>query len=399
MLALVWLVYFSFGITIGSLPALVSPIIDDLQLTNSQMGLVLGAWQLVYIATAAPLGSFVDRLGIRRSLSIGTVVILISLVARSLAVDFYTLFFAVALFGVGGPIVSVGAPKLVAIWFSEGERGAASGIYSTAPVFGAAFALVTGGNIVLQLFGTWRGMALIYGPIVLSAFALWLLLARDSPNPMPSRHTTSPGAFVQKSDTWMDLLKLRNVQVVLLLAIGTFFINHGLISWTPSLLQERGLTLSQAGSWSAIATVVGATGLITIPSASKHGRRVVIIATLLIIFGVSSTGLVFFSGPALVSSLAVSVVARSPVTPILMLVLMDTPGVGPRHMGVAAGMFFAAAEVGGFGGPFLIGLMRDVTDSLDASIFLLTGLSAAMAIVVPLIREQNRAIINVCSSE
>ena len=117
MLFLVWLLYASFGVTVATIPPLVEPIIDDLNMSSTQMGLVLGAWQFVYIFTALPLGAIVDRFGVRRSLGIGIIIVWVSLVLRGLAVDFYTLLFVVALFGVGGPIISIGAPKVVSLWF------------------------------------------------------------------------------------------------------------------------------------------------------------------------------------------------------------------------------------------------------------------------------------------
>ena len=67
MLALTWLVYACFGIVGGSLPPLVGSVTGDLALSSTQMGLVLGAWQLMYIGTATPLGALVDRFGARRS--------------------------------------------------------------------------------------------------------------------------------------------------------------------------------------------------------------------------------------------------------------------------------------------------------------------------------------------
>ena len=68
MLGLVWLLYFSFGLTITTIAPLVIPIVEDLNMTYGQMGFVLGTWQLIYIFTAYPLGYLVDRFGVRKSL-------------------------------------------------------------------------------------------------------------------------------------------------------------------------------------------------------------------------------------------------------------------------------------------------------------------------------------------
>ena len=80
MLALIWLVYVGFGITVGSFPPLVSFISEDLGLSSTEMGLVLGAWQLVYIFTASPIGRLIDKYGVRKSVTVGLIIILISFI-------------------------------------------------------------------------------------------------------------------------------------------------------------------------------------------------------------------------------------------------------------------------------------------------------------------------------
>ena len=42
----------------------------------------------------------------------------------------YSILGALAFFGLGGPLISVGAHKLISIWFNERERKLAMGIYS-----------------------------------------------------------------------------------------------------------------------------------------------------------------------------------------------------------------------------------------------------------------------------
>ena len=142
MLALVWLLYASFGIIHRSVSPLITPIIADLNMSYSQMGLVLGSWQLTFIAAAAFAGAALDKWGIRLSLFLGTVVIALSIGLRYFASGFWSFLFVVALFGVGGPMISVGCPKTIALWFSGKDRGTAVGLYTTGPWVGGAVAVV-----------------------------------------------------------------------------------------------------------------------------------------------------------------------------------------------------------------------------------------------------------------
>ena len=57
VLAAVWLVYSCFGLTTQTMGTLVKSITDDLGISYTKMGSILGAWPLVYIAMAIPLGA------------------------------------------------------------------------------------------------------------------------------------------------------------------------------------------------------------------------------------------------------------------------------------------------------------------------------------------------------
>ena len=133
----VWCLYFAFGLNMASLAPLVAVIESDLGIRHTQMGTVLGAWQLVFIVAAIPCGMLLDQIGARRALVLGGVLMAASALLRSYAVTYPELFIAVGLFGLGGPIVSAGAPKVVGQWFEGRQRGLAMGIYMTVPGLGA----------------------------------------------------------------------------------------------------------------------------------------------------------------------------------------------------------------------------------------------------------------------
>jgi CP family cyanate transporter-like MFS transporter len=382
MLALVWLMYASFGITQGSIPPVAGLVIEDLGITYSQMGLVLGFWQLVYIGTSFPLGHLIDRLGIRRSLGIGILFVWLSLCLRGLAPNFTVLLFAMALFGIGGPIISIGAPKVVSMWFRSEDRGLAAGIYTTGPLVGSAIALATAASLVLPLTGSWRGIAPVYGAIVFLVMAAWWILAKDRGHQFARSRPRDSGY-----QTFRRIARIRTVRVVLVLAVGSFFMSHGLMAWTPSVLHERGMTLSQAGWWSAAGTAAGVVGLILLPLAGRYISRSLTLRILFVVSAISNLGLITLRGPALIGALILSNIARAPFMPLLILILMETPGVGSAFMGAAAGLFFSAAEIGGVGGPLVLGVTRDISGSLDLGVLALVAVALVMTFVVPLVRE------------
>lgn len=99
ILSMGWLIYFCFGLINTAVAPLVAPIMLDLGLSYTQMGVIAGAWQLVYIFTAQLLGLLIDRLGVYRSLLLGGAIISASSLLRALASGFWGLFFSLGEIG------------------------------------------------------------------------------------------------------------------------------------------------------------------------------------------------------------------------------------------------------------------------------------------------------------
>ena len=385
MLALGWLAYFAFGIASGSLAPLVSPVMHDLNLSSAHMGLVLGVWQLVYIFTALPLGAAVDRLGVRRAVALALVVITLSLALRAAATSFWTLFAAVALFGVGGPVVSIGVPKIVAEWFPARERGRAAGLYTTGPTIGGVVVLTTAAGVLLPLVGSWRLVLLTFTVTGAGALLLWTLGYRDRPGAGPPRER--PAVPARPRGTWLTLLRDRNMRLLLVLAVGSFVVNHGLSAWQPTFLEDAGFDLAAAGRWTAAGTLCGLLTALIVPGLTRAGGRRVALMALLLASAAGLAGMTLLREGPLVTATVVTAMARAPMLPLMMLLLMEQPGVGARHLGVGAGLLFAAAEIGGFGGPALLGVVRDHAGSLAPGMVGLAAVSLLMIAAVHRVRE------------
>ena len=391
MLGLVLMVYTCFGISAGSLAPLVETMREDLGISSSGMGIILGAWQLTYVFSSYALGTLVDRLGVRKSMGLGIAIVALGLALRAAAVDFYSLFFFVALLGVGGPIISIGAPKMAAIWFVGRGRGMGAGIYNAGPAIGGFLVLALTNSVVVPLTGHWRLSFVAYGAVALIATAVWWLLARDAPQGNPARpaasYRTESEAEPSAIETFKLLLKTRNVQIVLLLAFASFFLNHGLTQWLPTVFTDRGMSDARAGYLAAIPMLVGIPGLLSIPYLLHHGLRGKGLVVLMMTSALAILGLFSLGGPALIGTLVVSGVSNTAIMPVMTLVLMETPGVGRRHIGAAAGIFFTFAEVGGFTGPLFLGLLRDLTDTLTSGLVMLAVVSGIASLAAFLIIE------------
>ena len=371
MLLLIWSVYSCFGIVSGSLAPISPLLIKDLNLTYTHMGIILGFWQFIYIFTAMPTGNIIDKWQLKKSITIGMIVMLASMILRGFSINFISLLLSVGLFSFGGPIASSGSPKLVATWFKEKDRGIASGIYATGPVIGNAIAFASAPIIAINIFNNWRGVSIIYGIILIIVLMIWLLFAKNKPN-------NEPEISIQKV-SYRELIKINTVKIIMFLSIIFFFISHSLGAWAPSILIDKNFSITNAGYITSISTIISLISLIFITSVFKKGKRKNAIIYILLISSVASLGIAFFSGFKLIFSIFLIFSVKRSLMPLSTLILMEHKDIGPQKIGTAAGMFFASAEIGGFSGPFIIGLLRDFTNShqigfLFSSILCLTGI-------------------------
>lgn len=389
MLAGVWLSYFSFGLTQTALAPLVEPITRELGMSNSQMGMVLGAWQLVYIGSASICGAFLDRFGLRIGLLIAGLIIAASGVLRAFAQDFETLFLAVALFGFGGPLISVGAPKLISQWFHGDERGFAMGLYISGPSTGNITAVALTNSVMVPLVGDWRVVLLSYAAAVFVIALTWLTIASHPVNRELERQAAS-GPRAGQLQIFRELLAMRAVQIVLVMSVGIFFFNHSLNNWLPEILRRTGMSPSHAGYWAAVPPALGIIGALIIPRFAVPRRRFFILGMLFVLAGVATILIHSNSPVVLAAGLICQGLARSSMMPVMVLVLIEARGINMKNTGAAGGLFFSAAELGGVLGPLTLGFVSDVTGGFDAGINLLSAICLVLLCLLWLLRQESR---------
>lgn len=382
VLAGVWLAYYCFGLTIVTLAPLVAEISNELGLSRSQMGVILGAWQIVYIGSAIPLGVLLDRTGVRRGLMFAFVMIAISVVLRSQAVDYTSLFLAVALFGLGGPLVSVGAPKTISLWFGGRDRGMAMGIYMTAPMLGSMAGLsLTNGLFMPLMDGDWRAVMLLYASfIIVSSLTWWIITAHRDCKQVEQEYATRSTGF--QTEDFNRLIRIPAFQIVLAMSIGIFFCNHSMNNWLPEILRSKGIDATTAGYMAAVPVVFSVLSSLAIPRFAVPKRRVWILGVLFIGFGSSSIMLQANEGFWLTMGLITQGIARGSAMTLSILVLLDIPSVGTERAGVAGGIFFSVAEVGGVSGPMLMGVVSDLNDGFSAALNMLLGMSVVLLLLL-----------------
>lgn len=386
MLAGVWLLYFAFAMSITSIAPLVYKIMGDLDLHRGEMGTVLAAWQLTYIFSSVPGGGLLDRFGPRRTMFVAMLIIAGSVFLRGFASDYWTLIFAVMVFGLGGPMISSGAPKVVSLWFTGKDRGLAMGLYFTGNASGGIAAVALTNSVFLPLVGgDWRDvMFLVAGFVILSGL-IWLAIsAHPASRAMEAKLKAEPkrGSL----EVFVELVRDPVVRLVLLMALFILFYNHGMNHWLPELLRSYGMTPTQAGYWAAIPTLFGMVAALSLPRLATPEWRFQILLGLF--FGAAVAALMVWSasGPLLAAGLVIQGMCRGAMTSISILLLMDTGDGNSNRVGAASGLYFSVGEVGGVLGPMSMGALAHWTGDFDASLFMMCGVACLLMIILTRLR-------------
>jgi len=380
VLAGCWLNYFIFGLSITGLAPLVSQIMRELSISASGMGAVLGAWQFVYIFVAIPLGLMLHRFGPGRMLVVGAAIIAASGFLRAAAGSYGALLGAVALFGLGGPILSAGIPQTVGRWFTGPERGLAMGIYITGPAVAGIIAYSATPAVLLpSMGGDWRAVLRLWAWCAVIAAGIWFVIwlggrRLAGANRLPASEAGSGSGLTAAREMLGD----RRVLLLLLAAIGSFTIEHGLRNWLPEIIRASGRSPEEAGFLAALPVLVGVASALTFPRLATPERRALILRSL---YALSAAGLVLLHAwmpSMLIAGLVVVGIASGSTMTVTLLTLIEQEVVGPGRAGLAGGLFFSLAEIGGVGGPVLIGVTRDVTGGFGVALWLLGALACLL---------------------
>ncbi|MDS0300575.1 MFS transporter [Halogeometricum sp. S1BR25-6] len=396
LLAFATLGYFLYTFSWFSLAAYLVPIIDALGLSGTEAGVVTGAVQLSYIPLALVSGLVIDRLGSRVSLGVGLLVVGVAHVLRGSATGFTTVVAPTLLLGVGGTAVTFGLPKLVSELFPAERAGAMSSVYTVGSTLGSATVFAVAQPLVDPLVTGWRQFFTYTGVFVVAFALLWFAVSWGLWDRV-ERFGDDDGRTFALASVTDDLARvLTHRGLLLLVVVGTvqLFISHGLSNWLVAILRARGMAPALAGTLASLFVFVRIIGIVGVPALSDHfsTRRLPIIACG--IAGAVGTVGLLASGSVwtlLVSLALVGVFAVGGLAPLVRAIPIEMEGIGPGLTAVATGLIFTVGEVGGFLGPFTIGVVYDRTGTFGPALVALAAASLLTAVAGYVMEEPARA--------
>jgi MFS family permease len=131
------------------LALLLEPIRRDLELSDTQMGLIMGsAFALFYTILGLPIGRLADRYSRRGIIAAGITIWCLMTAACGLSRNFVQLFLARVGVGVGEATLNPSALSLISDYFPRERRGRAISFYNMGVAVGAGIAMILGGWVI-----------------------------------------------------------------------------------------------------------------------------------------------------------------------------------------------------------------------------------------------------------
>lgn len=322
---------------------LAKEISQSLNLNLVQVGVVWGAGSLPMIFTALLGGAAGDKLGPKRILIAGSLLVGIFGAARGFANDYATMVVLTILIGSLSPLLPMNNMKLAGAWFPSHQLGLANGALSMGMAFGFMLGAMLSATVMSPWLGGWRNVLIVYG-ILGALFTIpWLL----TPPPPRSQMTPEAAPRVSIQSSILAVIRLKNVWLLGLALFGFGGCVQGLLGYLPLYLRSVGWEAARADGTLTLFHSVSL--LFVLPIAlwsDRLGSRkgLLIMASLMIALG---TGLLsFVSGGLVWLAVFLAGFARDAAMAIFFTMVMETRGVGSQYAGTATGLTMALSAIG-----------------------------------------------------
>lgn len=363
-----FLAFFSLNILNTSYSIVMALIKADLALTYTMSGALTSVYFVGYAIGQVPWGTMADRIGSKRVMVASILGIAVSTILFGFAQGFWQAALARLVAGLLGAGVFVPGVRLVSGWFPPEERGTALGILS----IGGSVGLITSSTLspyIATIIG-WRGTIMGIGLLGLTLTAvLWVTLKDNEAEDRTGGDGDLRDVFADRSFWALGLIQMARLGA-----------NYAFIAWLPLLLREEfGMSLVAAGAAFSLFNVAGMAanplgGIIS----DRLGERIVLLVSFAVL-AVSTFAFTLVRGGLPLYAVILVIgwfinFVRSPSFALIPRLY------GVERAGRISGLQNTFASIGALILPFLIGYIKDATDSYWAGWIALSLVLGAVAV-------------------
>lgn len=375
----------------------------DLGLSATAFGIGAGLFFLTYALSEIPSNLIMHKVGAR--FWIMRIMITWGIISAGMAFvqGEWSFYIMRMLLGVAEAGLFPGVMYFLTQWFVVKDRAKANGMF----LLGVSIANIVGaplGGLLLTMDGFaglhgWQWMFIVEGlPACLLAYVVWkklpdrptqaTFLSREEATDLEARIAAEEkaGAEASGNHRLRDVLKDRQI----LLVVGIYFTHqiavYALSYFLPSIIGTYGkLTPLQIGLLTAIPWIFSAAGALLVPRFATDGRRSRLLVTGTMIGIIAGFALGAIGGPVLgmigFCLAAFNFFALQPI-------LFTYPATRLTGAALAGGIAFVntIGLCGGFLGPYVMGLMQDVTGSKLSGLWFIVGMCIIGALLSLLLK-------------
>lgn len=358
-----------------SVGPLIGEIRADTGISGGAAGLLTTLPLICFAALSLLAPALARRFGTRRVLTSSLLLLAAGIALRSVP-PVAALFAGTVVLGLAIAVGNVLLPSLVKRDFPA-HTGLLTGVYITVMNTGAA--LGAGVSVPLARQGDfgWRGALGVWALLALLAAVVWLFLLRGG-RPMGSPEATpTPHGERRYGGLWKSQLAW---QVTLFMGLQSV-VFYASIAWLPEVLQSDGLSAAQAGWMVSLMQFVGIpTALFAPILAGRCSSQRGFLAAAALLSGAGILGLLLSGGSGVtVTALWVSLLGlgqgASISLALILFVLRTTDAGGAAALsGMAQSVGYLLAATG----PFLVGVLHDLTHSWSLPLALLFAVAMGL---------------------
>ncbi|MFC2018667.1 MFS transporter [Chloroflexota bacterium] len=371
---------------------------DSLNISNTQVGLLVTAAGISYIPTLIVSGWLVDRFGVRRVLTAGIFIGGLGILSIYFASSYQAIFIIMALTGIGFGCIMPSAIKAVVLWFPRKERATALGLNASAVNVAGIIGASLLPTVAIAL--GWRYGFLFIGACVIVISLYCGLVYRDPHHEdLPVQRDIPEDSSPKISTTRLaiELFKSRDIWV---LSLGGFFVCMVEFAALTNLVvyfnEELLIGVVAAGGLLAITEAAGAFGKPLSGLVSDRllgGRRKTVFLLMAgtagivcLVFGISGNNLGWLLYPILL------IFGMAAIGWGGLYVAMASELAGREVAGKALGIAGAILVLGSMAGPPFFGYIVDSTGSFQTAWLVMALCGAISVTFLSLVREYKKRL-------
>jgi MFS family permease len=333
---------------LGAIPAMAMSVMSDeisqdLHLTLPQVGIVWGIGALPGILTALMGGALGDRIGPKRVLVVGTLLVGLLGAARGLAFNFASMTAIVFMVGGLSPFTMMNSIKTIGSWFPSRQLGLANGLISMGMALGFLTGSLLSATLLSPLLGGWRYVFILYGSLGALMSIPWLFTRQAPPG-------YSAPARSQSNSFRQTVSRVAGVRDIWLLGLALFGVGgcvQGLLGYLPLYLRHAGWAPLHADGALTIFHAISMLFVLPIALFSDrlHSRkRLLFLAAASIALGTGMLSII--SGALVWICVLMAGFVRDGFMAIYTTMVIETEGVGPAYAGTALGITNGVSGIG-----------------------------------------------------